>query len=175
MSLLLGLATTALWLRSYFVYDILGREAYSGIGTELISVSGHIIFYRFNSYHGAPPPQEWGFRQLPADSGNGSLIAREYDLSASPRWWNHLGFSAVSRPIFGPGTTFVVLVLPQWFIAIVFMTLSVPWLLRTRALRMARARILAGACFRCGYPLTDNTSGICPECGTAAPEKDSRC
>jgi hypothetical protein len=29
-----------------------------------------------------------------------------------------------------------------------------------------RRRVAAGACPRCGYSLTGNTSGVCPECGT---------
>ena len=29
----------------------------------------------------------------------------------------------------------------------------------------------AGRCARCGYDLTGNTSGICPECGTTVSQK----
>jgi hypothetical protein len=29
-------------------------------------------------------------------------------------------------------------------------------------------RVRAGRCLRCGYDLTGNTSGICPECGAQA-------
>jgi len=34
-----------------------------------------------------------------------------------------------------------------------------------------RARLRAGCCHRCGYNLTGNTSGVCPECGTPVTEK----
>ncbi len=30
-------------------------------------------------------------------------------------------------------------------------------------------RIAHGHCQQCGYNLTGNTSGVCPECGTPAP------
>lgn len=32
--------------------------------------------------------------------------------------------------------------------------------------RRSRARRAAGACSNCGYDLTGNISGVCPECGT---------
>jgi len=31
---------------------------------------------------------------------------------------------------------------------------------------MKKLRRQLGQCFECGYDLTDNTSGVCPECGT---------
>ena len=34
-----------------------------------------------------------------------------------------------------------------------------------------RRRVAAGACPRCGYSLTGNTSGVCPECGTPVPKE----
>jgi len=34
--------------------------------------------------------------------------------------------------------------------------------------RRARRFVPSGHCFGCGYNLTGNTNGICPECGTAA-------
>ncbi len=38
--------------------------------------------------------------------------------------------------------------------------------------RMARPRFSRECCQACGYNLTGNVSGICPECGTAIPEKE---
>jgi hypothetical protein len=40
------------------------------------------------------------------------------------------------------------------------------------ALRFVRARrIKPGHCNQCGYSLTGNTSGVCPECGTPVAGK----
>ena len=39
-------------------------------------------------------------------------------------------------------------------------------MLRTMAGVMRAQLIAAGICRRCGYDLTGNTSGVCPECGT---------
>ena len=32
--------------------------------------------------------------------------------------------------------------------------------------RGTRVRVATGGCIRCGYDLTGNASGLCPECGT---------
>jgi hypothetical protein len=32
-------------------------------------------------------------------------------------------------------------------------------------------RVSGGSCDKCGYSLTGNTSGICPECGTPVPKE----
>ena len=40
------------------------------------------------------------------------------------------------------------------------------WVFLRRRLRRCR-RLHSGCCSRCGYNLTGNTSGVCPECGTA--------
>lgn len=47
---------------------------------------------------------------------------------------------------------------------------------RTRRRMIARMRHEAGFCFQCGYNLTGNTSGACPECGVKieeAPEAEA--
>ncbi|MGD8451537.1 MAG: hypothetical protein PVJ57_06935 [Phycisphaerae bacterium] len=36
-----------------------------------------------------------------------------------------------------------------------------------RKARLRRERAWQGHCVNCGYNLTGNTSGVCPECGTA--------
>jgi hypothetical protein len=42
-----------------------------------------------------------------------------------------------------------------------------------RVLLLCRRRRL-GPCLRCGYDLTGNSSGRCPECGSAVPEKGAK-
>ena len=37
-----------------------------------------------------------------------------------------------------------------------------------RPSRLSSARRSAGLCLKCGYDLTGNVSGVCPECGAAA-------
>ena len=58
-----------------------------------------------------------------------------------------------------------ILVLPYWFVILVFSALFFPFVLK-RVLDERRRAAGAGRCVQCGYNLTGNTSGICPECGT---------
>jgi ABC-type ATPase with predicted acetyltransferase domain len=54
-------------------------------------------------------------------------------------------------------------VLPLWIPFLFFFILtSYLWL-------TDRRRYAAGRCAECGYDLTGNTSGVCPECGTQTP------
>jgi len=76
------------------------------------------------------------------------------------------GPATASAPIPpGPGTVVAAgqaLILPLW---IPFLLVAVPtsiWF------RRDRRRIPPHCCQRCGYDLTGNTSGVCPECGAKA-------
>src|SRR5207249_3911526 len=91
LSLLLCVATATLWVRSYSAYDVVGREAFSGIGTELISENGRVVFYHWNSYRNNPPPQEWSASSFPPSSQMGGGLRNEFDFSDG-RWWNRAGF-----------------------------------------------------------------------------------
>ena len=55
---------------------------------------------------------------------------------------------------------------PLWLAAIIaggLMWLS--WLVVPRVIRR-HLRLAEGLCISCGYDLTGNVSGMCPECGT---------
>jgi len=49
----------------------------------------------------------------------------------------------------------------------------VTWALLRRRLRLSQ-RLQFGCCPNCGYNLTGNTSGVCPECGTTTRDCRSR-
>lgn len=49
------------------------------------------------------------------------------------------------------------------------MTLPIAWLASFARTTRCRRRRRQGKCLRCGYDLTGNISGTCPECGTAVP------
>jgi len=55
---------------------------------------------------------------------------------------------------------------PMWSIALVAAILPT-----TFAFGWVRRKKPAGACGNCSYDLTGNTSGVCPECGTAVGEQ----
>jgi len=71
--------------------------------------------------------------------------------------WNWSGWlPRIDRP--SPGGGFVTL--PVWLLAL-------PLLFPTLLQITRPARSLATACNSCGYDLTGNESGVCPECGIA--------
>jgi hypothetical protein len=53
----------------------------------------------------------------------------------------------------------------MWYIVIALALLPLAWTV-VATLSRRRRRILPGNCAHCGYNLTGNTSGVCPECGT---------
>lgn len=57
--------------------------------------------------------------------------------------------------------------LPHWFAFIATTILPACWLARRRRV-IERWRSTHGRCSSCGYDLTGNVSGICPECGVRA-------
>ena len=59
--------------------------------------------------------------------------------------------------------------LPYWMPIAATAALPALWLgLNIRRRVRSRRRLRAGLCVRCGYDLTGNVSGACPECGAAA-------
>jgi len=59
--------------------------------------------------------------------------------------------------------------LPLWPVLLVTAVLPVLWMMREYRRRRGRRRTLNGLCAACGYSVTGNTSGTCPECGTPIP------
>jgi hypothetical protein len=53
------------------------------------------------------------------------------------------------------------------YVSLILISLALPfiWLVRPHPRRVTNPSV----CSACGYNLTGNTSGVCPECGTAVP------
>jgi hypothetical protein len=154
-SLLLCLAVLSLWIRSYFSYDLFGRHAYPDIGTELMSARGHLILWHWDHYaEGKAPPQDWIFERIAPASQGGKSIISGYDVSDTPHWWNRRGFLLQIHPYWEPETWLVIV--PHWFLVLISVAVL---FISTR-----HSKRPIGAC-QCGYNLTGNTSGVCPECG----------
>jgi len=99
-------------------------------------------------------------------------------------WWTHnldsrcppVGFARLHFWQLGAGDTGLTdlfecraLLIRHWLLACMFALTPIIWLvIIARDFRQER-RHRSGHCLRCGYNLTGNISGVCPECGTATP------
>src|ERR1043166_984271 len=109
---------------------------------------------------------------------SGTLFWETYpanDSGSAPYWsiwWNTETLKVVSPygirlPSRHSAFTIDVFFLPFWlpFVIVVIPT-AILW-------HRHRRRIPPGHCAYCNYNLTGNTTGICPECGTPIPKKES--
>ena len=53
-------------------------------------------------------------------------------------------------------------------VVVLFAVPACLWYLLDRPVWLRRRRLRRGHCEHCGYDLTGNVSGVCPECGQAA-------
>lgn len=191
LSLILCLAMGVMQVRSYYTADTLMVGLTSRWELACCSIDGHV-----NCCVGRLTEIDRGHRirllsdslLLPADSDGGVLddagFAFPSDESAyfeDGRGWGrseHLAF-----PILGwrlSRSTGQISFLPtpkieSWFVSprdwqlMLLLAVLPTWSLR-RLVR-TRARIAMGGCRACGYNLTGNTSGVCPECGRAISQK----
>jgi hypothetical protein len=173
--LLLSVAVVALWVRSYgYMNTVLLRPVAPEPGgsgpvsqASLGFRSGVVYFGR---QRWTEPPRPWGpKRQLErgvfvsSSAGGGA-----WDAGFNPgtvRW--HVGrFARVEEVAGGNHVRF--LTIPAWPLAALFAALPALHLYRR-----TRRRHLPGQCPSCGYNLTGNVSGVCPECGTATSARSA--
>jgi hypothetical protein len=149
VSLVLCVATVALWVRSYYYWDaiFLQRGVYS--------VDARTANGKFNVHmaerHAIPPWTVKVFRTFPRDS--------DPFYSGVPTGWNRLGFrfSHPSDPDFAHAA---MVTIPFWFLAAASGVLPAHWSIR----HSRRRGHIAGRCSNCGYDLRA-TPDRCPECG----------
>lgn len=90
---------------------------------------------------------DWRSQQYFARKGS---FERELADSAGASKWENFGAAAAYAAV---GTTGLTVALRRW---------------------VRQHRALRNLCQHCGYSLTGNTSGTCPECGTAVPRESGR-
>ena len=144
LSLLVCLAGIVSWGRSYGV----GDAVYVTRGLRSVGVTSEGGSYAFSTFlH----PKDYGVRW-----SWGSYAKRCTPAAAVRRLW-----------LFGWAPEKVGahdVVVPQWIVPAIFGPLPAVRIARWRRLRR---RSDASACQGCGYDLTGNESGVCPECGEA--------
>ena len=147
-SLLAALAVAVLWVRSYVVHDAL----MVGCGDRLVGVhstAGQFVVAD-DSDPIAPHPTGVRWRRerdvVPYGPSLRAALVR-FDL-------NQVG-------------TWRVWVFPQWPLVLAAALPPAVGAFRRRR----HARVPINACRTCGYDLTGNVSGVCPECGTPLPAR----
>jgi len=58
---------------------------------------------------------------------------------------------------------YVLMTIPHWFLTLIFAIMPAIWLFKWNK----RRKLGPTACPSCGYDLTGNETGACPECGVA--------
>ena len=147
ISLLLCLATLAIWLRSYSVISALFYHR----GRTTIASVVQLGAFELARYRETSPTPRVGLQAFDKARGDvllGSGGATELDT-----------YLLFRKPQ---------LSLPLWMLSIGEALMPSWWIVRR--LKSMHA-IRPETCRFCGYNLTANTSGVCPECGTAITAK----
>jgi hypothetical protein len=162
MSLVLCVATCAIWVRSVFIWDQCTDVDGAGIVQSSVSLRGRFIFYR---HWQIKPQKAWGYR-------NSGRFPERPMIEDKP---GTLGFVWEDVLYVGgfrqSSSRRLLIAVPYWAIA-----LSTAVLPTVCARRLWRRRIHRGAglCPVCGYDLRASPKR-CPECGRViAPVRDSR-
>jgi hypothetical protein len=176
VSLILCVAIIVLWVRSYWVDDswkcqTLDAPKSRWTEYELSSDFGAIYALYFPIQF-SMPADATDRLQSGADEAPGYYhIARpshpaDYD-NFSASFWNRRGFvlrfeQHANVRVSNPSTYRMDRALvPDWFIVLILLLLSLPGMIQIRRDRLRRR---AGLCFACGYDLRA-TPDRCPECG----------
>src|SRR5262245_9008513 len=154
MSLLLCAAAVGLWVRSYWVSDLLSRcsvnSRHVSVSTLIWSQPGSVVLER-SSFDGSEAEQGWRWT---TDS--------DEIPSGRPNW-------VTSETLFnddgGVSVQSIAVCIPLWLPTFVFAICPSSWLMRERRRRAVLRAV--GCCKKCGYDLRA-TPERCPECGTVA-------
>ena len=162
VSLLLCVAAAAMWARSYLMIETLVYQPRTS-GYSLASSHGDAAFKRVRDQ--APDVRRWRYYAHSARTGR-YRMSRDNRRYPGGFWWET---GRINGNLDGNGKLitypYASLIVPYW--SLVAATAALP--AARLALRIRRRRRTApGHCPACGYNLTGNTSGVCPECGTIA-------
>jgi hypothetical protein len=152
LSVLLCVATIAMWVRSQGQWDMLAYEG-GDVQATLTSLDGRVQFFRRSGFPRAEP--RWDVHSRPNPSG------WRIDSMPGRRWYQWLGFDFRASPS-GVVPRDLIIMLPYWFVALLTAMGPVGWMIR----RVRRGPV-SGRCARCGYDLRA-TPDRCPECGADA-------
>jgi hypothetical protein len=162
LSLVACLTAADLWVRGRYWYAFVhtthandaSRRSY-GIASD----RGRLHLFKIDGISGRQPGYEFDHYML---RNSPDLFDR------APRRWRFAGFRwyVHSAHDFRVNCTDYSFDVPWGYVF--FLTAFIPVLWVRHSRRVAKRRNI-GHCRHCGYNLTGNTSGVCPECGTPTP------
>jgi len=161
VSLLLLLATAGFWVDSYWGYR---NIAYLTESRRDFAISSHSLGLVSAGYTTQGYGDKIGWRSN-RFSGE-EFVSGPDDFSSY-----FLGFGYVlkrHRRFQSYGMSYGIVV-PHWFLTLIFAILPAIWLFKWNK----RRKLGPNACSSCGYDLTGNESGVCPECGVTAEDSAS--
>lgn len=159
LSLLLCVATVALWIRGYWTGDSLGwNDVGRKTNRELYSAHGRFVYCASDDLYFKNPTESQTFDPRHNDLWDwvGTFGDHQYCIY-------RLGIISFAKFSEGSaGIRYQIISVPCWAAAMVF--LVCPGCLAWQRLRCNRTAV-SGACSSCGYDLRA-TPERCPECGT---------
>ena len=172
VSLLFCLATAVMWIVSHDAYCGLSlvdaSKPEDATWTEWFFYRGKLGLATLRYRAGKTEIESFAFRgkhRRVTWLGEPPIMAQGLaeNAEAGHEDWQFAGFS-YSNDL----STVTDVLIPLWAITCLFATLPTLNTLLTLARKLHRGK---GRCTACGYNLTGNTSGTCPECGTPVPAK----
>jgi hypothetical protein len=166
VSLLLFVATAVLWVRSddarsavRFDWRGAGYALYSDRGRIGVDNSPAIEDFRAEQRRVILRELEKQQRLMEFLASKGDEQQLTPSFMENPNW---ITTATANQP------AAVRYAVPYWPIILVLLIFPAVWLM---GYRRSLIRLSRGCCRGCGYDLTGNTSGVCPECGTPVESK----
>jgi hypothetical protein len=153
-SLLLFVGTGVLWMRNYWIMEgITWNHSFATYG--ITSTRGVFVIWRKDDNW-----LDYGLRyatESPFDP-IAELQRLSIPFTAFAGFFSTNSLLALKKT---PNEFIGALGVPHWFPMLLF---AVPRTMRIRSILKQRRLAMSGHCRRCGYNLTGNVSGVCPEC-----------
>jgi hypothetical protein len=169
-SLLLCVATTAIGVRSFWITDTISWSQ-PGLSIGAGCFKGILWLGDYRMPNGMSLGTGWDYRLDDAPAGDPIADWASDDIALHR--FAGFGFAYGTKAnIFN--ATIRAIGIPCWFIVLLSAIPPAAWIRRWRTIRRG---LREGCCQNCGYNLTANLSGVCPECGTpiaSAPDKPER-
>ena len=175
LALLPATVVLPLWVISYWRFDALTwfHQPWGGVTEETIgSHKGRVFFGRGPWSPSLPVKEGQLFHESGPASDTVDLLAvmdRSISMAQGTRYvptYVRFPGGGFCRSKLG-GSTELEIIVPYWLTALIAFGLAAPC-----AVRLHR-RQRTHQCVRCGYNLTGNVSGVCPECGESVAKADT--